>query len=83
MSFSLTKCGYKTAFDIGSANLCFLGRLIETILMEQHVFSFSLIIEGTTGKVLQFKMPVRSIYSKNLGFSEKNVILRTTERFKQ
>jgi hypothetical protein len=32
--------------------------------MEQHVFAFSLIIEGTTEKVLQFM----SIYNNNLGF---------------
>jgi hypothetical protein len=50
----------------------------------EHVFTFSLIIESTTEKVLQFKMPVGSIYSINLGFIEqKNVILNTTERFKQ
>jgi hypothetical protein len=37
--------------------------------MEQHVFfAFSLIIEGATEKVLQFIMPVKSIYNKNLGF---------------
>jgi hypothetical protein len=47
-------------------------------------FTFSLVIEGTTEKVLQFKMPVSSIYNQNLGFIEqKNVILNTTDRFKQ
>ncbi len=52
--------------------------------MEQHVFTFSLVIEGTTEKVLQFEMPVRSMYNQNLGFIEqKNVIVNTTERFKQ
>ncbi len=52
--------------------------------MEQHIFGFSLIIEGTTEKVLQFIMPLKSIYNRNFGFIEqKNVFLNTTERFKQ
>jgi hypothetical protein len=37
--------------------------------MEQQYFS--LIIEGTTEKVLQFIMPLRSIYNQNLGFIEQ------------
>ncbi len=53
--------------------------------MEQHVFfTFSLIIEGTAEKMLQFKMTVKSIYNRNFGFIEKkSVILNTTEWFKQ
>jgi hypothetical protein len=52
--------------------------------MEQHIFAFSIIIEGTTEKVLQFIMPLKSIYNQNLGFIEaKNVFLNTTERFIQ
>ncbi len=35
--------------------------------MEQHI-AISMIIEGTTEKVLQFKMPLMSVYNKNLGF---------------
>jgi hypothetical protein len=42
--------------------------------MEQHIFAFSLVIEGTTEKVLQFMMPVKSIYNKNLGFIEQKKI---------
>ncbi len=39
-----------------------------------HFFAFLLVIEGTTEKVLQFMMQVKSIYNKNLGFIEqKNV----------
>ncbi len=38
------------------------ARLLHRIYMEQHIF-FSLIIEGTTEKVLQFIMPLRSIYN--------------------
>jgi hypothetical protein len=38
-------------------------------------FAFSMIIEGTTEKVLQFVMPFKSIYSKNLGFIEQKCII--------
>ncbi len=31
--------------------------------MEQHIFAFSLIMEGTTEKVLQFKISLQSIYN--------------------
>ena len=36
--------------------------------MEQHVFVYSFIIEGTTEKVLQLIMLLKLIYNKNLGF---------------
>jgi hypothetical protein len=36
-----------------------LLRLIATGAMEQHIFAYSLIIEGTTEKVLQF-MPLQT-----------------------
>jgi hypothetical protein len=36
-------------------------------------FTFPLIIEGTTEKVLQFKMPVKSIYDKNLDFIKQKM----------
>jgi hypothetical protein len=52
--------------------------------MEQRFFAFSLIIEGTTEKVLQFIMPLELIYSRNFGLIEqKNVFLNPTESFKQ
>ncbi len=38
--------------------------------VEQHAFSFWLIIEGATEKVLQFIMERKSIYNNNLGFIE-------------
>ncbi len=45
-------------------------------------FAFSLIIEGATEKVLNFKMPLKSIYNRTLGFVEqKNVFLNTTDMF--
>jgi hypothetical protein len=42
--------------------------------MEQHIFAFSLNIVGTTEKVLQFIMPLKSIYNKNLGSIEQKCI---------
>jgi hypothetical protein len=45
--------------------------------MEKHVFAFSLIIEDTTEKVLQFLMQKMSIFYQNLGFNEKNVFFNT------
>jgi hypothetical protein len=41
---------------------------------------FSLIIEGTTEKVLQFKMPLKSIYNRNFGFIEQNMYFLTLQR---
>jgi hypothetical protein len=51
--------------------------------MEQHGFLFSLIIEGTTEKVLQLIMPLKSMYNQNLCFIQQNVFLNITEKFKQ
>ncbi len=43
-----------------------------------------MIIEGTTEKMLQFIMQLKSIYEKkNFGSLTKNAFLNTTERFKQ
>ncbi len=50
--------------------------------MEQHFCAFSLVIEGTAEKALQFIMPIKSIYNKNLGFTQRNVFLKTTDRSK-
>jgi hypothetical protein len=47
-------------------------------------FAFSLIIEATTEKVLQFIMPLELIYSRNFGFIEQKMyFLNPTESFKQ
>ncbi len=43
-------------------------------LMEQRVFAFSLILEGTTGKMLQFKMPLKSVNNKTLALLNKKCI---------
>ncbi len=52
--------------------------------MEEHIFATSNIIEGTTEKMMQFLMPLKSRNNQNLGFiKQKNVFLNTTERFKQ
>jgi hypothetical protein len=42
--------------------------------MEQRVFAFSLILEGTTGKMLQFKMPLKSVNNKTLALLNKKCI---------
>ena len=39
-----------------------------------HLFTFSLIIDGATEKVLQFMMPLKSIRNKNFGFMEQKCI---------
>ncbi len=42
-------------------------------LIEQRIFAFSLIIEGTIEKALQFIMPLKSIYNRNFGFIEQKM----------
>jgi hypothetical protein len=49
------------------------GRGIKIALMEERFFAFSLIIEGTTEKVLQFMMTFKSIYNRNFGFTEQKM----------
>ncbi len=48
--------------------------------IEQHIFAFSLIIGGTTEKVLQFIIPVESIYNKNFGFIEQKMYFESLQR---
>jgi hypothetical protein len=36
-------------------------------------FAFSIIVEGTTEKVLQFIMPLEFLYNKNLCFIEQKM----------
>jgi hypothetical protein len=48
-------------------------KLIKT-LDKQHIFAFSLIIVDATEKVLQFMMPLKSIYNKNLGLIEQKCV---------
>ncbi len=43
-------------------------------------FALSLIIVGTTEKALQFIMPLKSIYNKNLGFVEQKMYFSTLQR---
>ncbi len=42
-------------------------------------FVFSLIIEGTAEKVLQFIMPFKSIYNRNFGYVEQNMYFLTIQ----
>ena len=44
-------------------------------------FAFSLIIEGTTEKVRKLIMPLKSIYSQNLGFIEQKCIFEHYREF--
>jgi hypothetical protein len=37
-------------------------------------FAFSLIVEGATEKVLNFKMSLKSIYNTTLGFVEQKML---------
>ncbi len=39
--------------------------------IEQHIFEFSLIMEGATEEMLQFIMTLVSIYNQNLSFVEQ------------
>jgi hypothetical protein len=43
------------------------------LIMEEHVFVFSLIIEGNTEKVLQFITPLKSIYNRNISLIEQKM----------
>ena len=43
-------------------------------------FAFWLIIEGAKEKVLQFKMQLKSVYNKNLGFIEQKLYFWTLQR---
>ncbi len=45
-----------------------------------HLFAFSLIIEGTTEKMLKFIMPFKSIYNKNFDFIVQNMYFWTLRR---
>jgi hypothetical protein len=48
--------------------------------IEQYIFAFSLIIGGTTEKVLQFIIPLESMYNKNFGFNEQKMYFETLQR---
>jgi hypothetical protein len=45
-----------------------------------HFFAFSIIIEGTTEKVLQFIMPFKSRYNHNIGFIEQKMYFWMLQR---
>jgi hypothetical protein len=64
--FSNRECSMEVNIDNQSKSLLYT--------MDQHAFAFSLIIEGATEKVLQFIMPLKSIYKQNLGFIEQKCI---------
>ncbi len=47
---------------------------------EQRIFGLALIIEGSTEKVLQYRMPLKGIYIKTLGLND---VLDIADRLKQ
>ncbi len=58
-------------FGIDISKLPFLlERVVEpfSITLEQNVFTFLLVVEGTTGKVLQCTMQLMSIYEQKCSF---------------
>ena len=50
--------------------------------MEQHIFKLLLITEGSTEKVLQFKMPLYSIITKRFAFMNKKVFFEKCRKVK-
>jgi hypothetical protein len=48
--------------------------------IEQHVFAFSFIIEGTIEKVLLFIMSLKTIFNQNLAFTEQKLYFGTLQR---
>ncbi len=60
----------------GKKKFCFRNKKTPKTIIGNgtaRFFAFSLIIEGTTEKALQFTMPVKSINSKNLCFGEQKM----------
>jgi hypothetical protein len=49
-------------------------RALKILTIQQRIFAFSLIIEGTTEKVLQNIMPLKSNYNKTLVSLNKKII---------
>ncbi len=50
------------------------GTVFTKLQWNSAFFAFSMILEGTTEKVLQFKMPLESIYNRNLVSLNKKCI---------
>jgi hypothetical protein len=58
-------------------------RRVVVLPMEQHIFfTFPLIIEGTTEKALKFRMPLKSVDTRNSGAIKQKCILNTLEWLK-
>ncbi len=51
--------------------------------IEQQIFKLSLIVEGATEKASPFKMPLKSIYNKNIQFWKKNVFFENCIKVKK
>jgi len=50
--------------------------------MKNIIFTMSLKVEGSSGKGLEFIMPLVSIYNKNFCFNEQKVLFKTELRIK-
>jgi hypothetical protein len=72
-----------TLFSTNVTKLFSLNKLpcFKITKMEQHIFKFSLTIDGATEKVSLLKMPLELIYNKKL-FKRTKCIFEITERFK-
>jgi hypothetical protein len=51
-----------------------------TVVTEQHFFAFSLNVQGTTEKVLQYILPLMSVYNKHLDSVEREMYFWTQRR---
>jgi hypothetical protein len=81
---SKTKKIYSPLKEVSSAGANLVHALLANVINgTARILAFSLIIEGTTEKVLKFLMPILSNFNPNLGFNGKNVFLDTSERSKQ
>ncbi len=61
-------------------NLSSKNALFHWFQWNSTFFSFWLIIEGATGKALQFIMQLKSIYNKNIAFIEQKMLFWTLQR---
>ncbi len=54
------------------------------VIMEQHIFGLSLILEGDTAKLLQLIIQLNRFYNKNVLFKRSRMyFLNTADMFKQ
>jgi hypothetical protein len=64
-----------------SISVAVKNRVIQPVSWNSTFFAFSLIIEGTTEKVLQCMLPLKSIYNKTLVSLNKKCIFEHCREF--